>query len=686
MVFSKFVAAMQKSIASMVSGETTLYTVKVDGDKLWNLYLDSFPENDNRVFRKRRENDCSACRRFVKSFGNVIAIKNGKIVTFWDFTVEDVGFQSVVNALRDLILSCEIENVFHTKELSFGIEKNVEVTPEGQTLTWNHLYAKIPSHFLVNLRGDTLGSVMGESRTLRDVFERSLTEITIDATETTLDLISQNSLYKGDEWKANLTKFLALQKAFKKLKNATDKDIFCWTKSREVGPVIAKIKNTSIGTFLSDLSEDMELDAALRRYEAVVAPANYKRSTAPVTKRMIEDAEKLIQSEGLYNSLGRRFATLDDIKVNNILFVDRTVSNRVSGGSVFDDMKASVGGSKKKELGKVEEITIDQFLSDVLPSATSLEVLLENTHSQNLVSLIAPKDEDAASLFKWPNPFSWAYKDNVTDSMKERVKAAGGKVDGVLRFSIQWNDNRDCNDDFDAHCREPNGGDHIYYGQKTGHKSTGMLDVDIIRPDDQCKNGPAVENITWTDINKMPEGEYVFYVNNFSDRGGKSGFSAEIEFNGQIFQFVWPHALKDGQNVEVARVRFSRKTGFEVVKSIPSTTASRKVWGLDTNQFHPVLVTMFSPNYWDEQDGIGHKHYFFMLKNCLNEDTPNGFFNEFLRNDFNKHRKVFEVLGNRMRVEESDEQLSGIGFSSTKRASLTVKVGGTFTRTLKINI
>ena len=49
-----------------------------------------------------------------------------------------------------------------------------------------------------------------------------------------------------------------------------------------------------------------------------------------------------------------------------------------------------------------------------------------------------------------------------------------------------------------------------------------------------------------------------------------------------------------------------------------------------------------------------------------------------------EHKRVFEALGSKMRVESSDEQLSGVGFSSTKRNSLVCKLEGSFTRTVKI--
>lgn len=95
-------------------------------------------------------------------------------------------------------------------------------------------------------------------------------------------------------------------------------------------------------------------------------------------------------------------------------------------------------------------------------------------------------------------------------------------------------------------------------------------------------------------------------------------------------------------------------------------------------------VILYSPNYWDSQHGIGHRHYFFMLKDCKNPDTPNGWYNEFLKEELMPHKCVLEALGSRMQVEPADEQLSGLGFSATKHDELTVKVRGASERILKI--
>lgn len=679
MEFEGFKEKMQKHLDQMYRGNDHLFVVDLDRDALWELYLESFPEEMNPIYRERRHFDCSGCRQFIKNFGNVVVIVGTKIVTIWDFDAGHPGYQKVADNLALYIKGHPVSDVFVTKLDKIGIDKNREMTDDGAVITWEHFFTKLPAKF-VSRSSDTESSIKGNLRDIRNVFERSLLEITEDSIQTVLEIIAQKSLYKGEEWESVLTKFLKLHKEYHLCElNPNHRSLWCWKKSLEVGPVIGKIRNHSIGVLLQNVSEEMPLDQAVKKYEAIVAPTNYKRPKAIYTKKMLETAKEKIQELGFENSLGRRFAMLDDISINNVLFANREAKKRISD-SFFDSLEKDIAVDPKK-FSKVEEITIENFLKDVLETTTEIELLLENRHIPNLVSLIAPMNGDGRTMFKWDNAFSWAYNGNITDSMKDRVKALGGRVDGDLRFSIQWNDENDNHDDLDAHCNQPGRNGTIFFQNKARrHSSSGMLDVDIIQPGNEV----AVENIIFDDKGRMPEGNYLFRVHCYSSNGAKSGFSAEIEFDGNIYSFSYNKPLRQKEFVDVAEVRFSRRDGFIIKELIPSTASSRKAWELETNQFHQVSVNMFSPNYWDDQKGIGHRHYFFMLKDCVNETNPSGFFNEFLKEELLTHKRVFEALSSKIRVEDVEDQLSGLGFSSTKRNNVIVRVGGHTKRMLNI--
>lgn len=674
MEFRNFKKELREHFNQMSKETDNLFEVEIDKDEFWNVYLDSFPAGTNEMFRERREYDCSCCRHFIKNIGNAVMIKDNKVTSIWDFEPSSDTFKVVGKALSDYIHSKVITNVYYSKFSKIGTDSNFEQTEE-KILEWNHLYVELPSKF-VDKTGKSEGDYKGTFRDVRNVFKRSLDELTEDSVMTVLELISSNTLYKGEEWGNQLTQFLTLKKAYMKLSDS-EKENFAWEQSLKVGAVIGKIRNHSIGTLLINISEGMELDEAVRKYEAIVAPSNYKRPKAIFTQKMLDDAKKTIEKLGYMDSLERRYATLEDITVNNILFSNRD-SAKIIQGSAFDSLFLETT-HKPNKFSKVEEITIDNFIKNVLPTASELEVMLENKHSEGMVSLIAPEIKDSKNMFKWNNNFTWAYSGNMTDSsMKERVKSAGGKVDGVLRFSIQWNDvNKDGND-LDAHCIEPSR-NVIYFGNRNNPQTSGELDVDIRIP----ANKVAVENITWSNKTKMKDGVYTFFVHNFSHRGGRDGFRAEIEFDGQMYSFDYSKELRQGEKIFVAEVTLKNGV-FTIVEKLPSSVSSRDVWNVKTNQFIPVSVVMYSPNYWDEQDNIGHRHCFFMLKDCVNPETPNGMFNEFLKEDLMKHRHVMEMLGSKMRVKDSNNQLSGVGFSFTKRNDLIVKIKGNTERIMKI--
>lgn len=687
-MFRDFVKAIQKNLQQMSKDSSRLFTVNVDTEELYNLYLDSFPAGTNEIYRERREYDCSCCRHFIRDVGNVVSIKNGELHTIWGINpVSDDKYNVVAAALDAYVKQKAVLGVFLKKEKRIGTPENREMLPTGKINKYEHFFVDLPEICIFKeCYGHTLEGDLSQFRDVRNVFKRSLDEISKEAVDTVLELIAQNSLYKGAEWKKQLTEFKNYQKEYGKLTDE-QKELWIWEKSISAGSVIGKIRNHSIGTLLVNISEGMDLDLAVRKYEQIVAPVNYKRPKAIFTKKMLEDAKKTITELGYMDSLQRRFATLDDITVNNILFSNKDAAKRITGAmDLFDEMEQDVAIDPKR-FSKVEEISAEDFIKNVLPVAKELEVYLENKHIQNMVSLIAPEVAAAKTMFKWNNGMSWAYTGNITDSdIKENVKAAGGSVTGIVRFSIQWNDgNGKDNSDLDAHCLEPQGGDHIYFSHKISRYTGGELDIDITDPIYQCKSngGVAVENITYPSKERMKPGTYKFYVNQYSFRNSQ-GFKAEVEVNGEIHSYEYNTPVRG--NVDVAEVILDQSGNFKVVDKLPGNcaTISKDVWGIKTLQFTPVSVVCYSPNYWDEQKGIGHQHLFFMLKDCINPEEPNGYYNEFLKPELEQHRRVFEALGAKAHVKDVDDQLSGVGFSLTKRNDLIIKVKGATERVVKV--
>lgn len=654
------------------------FKTDADKDKLWETYLESFPPERNKIFRVNREHDCSHCRHFIKEIGGIVFIDAElKTHTIWGFKTGDPDYQIVFDAMDAYVKSCTITDVYLNKSASVGAEKTFDLI-DGRSRVWEHFYLPIPNEMRYR-GGKTIDTELAKRRDTAHVFGRSLSEISMEAIDTVLELIESNTLYKGAEWKSPLYELRTHKLKYDSLPDEK-KILYAWANAEKAGMVLGRIRNHSIGVLLTDVTNGEDLNIAVTRYEKIVAPTNYKRPKAIFTAKMLEEAKRTITELGYIDSLQRRYAKLDDITVNNVLFSNRDAAKHIKGG-VFDEMLSEAKTAPKK-FDRVEEIPIDKFIADVLPGAKELEAYVENRHAPNMVSLIAPINKTAPSMFKWSNAFSWAYTGNIADSgIRENVKNAGGNVDGVLRFSIQWNDTDEYSrNDVDAHCKEPNGF-HIYYVEKRDEETGGNLDVDITQPE---KGKPAVENITWASKSKMKPGSYSFYVHQYANRGGRDGFRAEIAFDGEIYSYDYPKELRQDETVRVAVVTLDENGKFSIKNMLPTTTSSKELWGIKTMQFVPVTVVMYSPNFWDGQSGIGNKHYMFMLKDCVNPEKPNGFYNEFLKQELADHKRVFEALGCKMAVEYVDDQLSGLGFSSTLRNNLVVKVKGATERVMKI--
>lgn len=294
--FMMFKKALQEHFDEMQKEATHLFEVNVDKDELWNTYLDSFPIGTNEIFRERRKHDCSCCRQFIKNIGSAVIIKNNQMHTIWELNLNDTTYQPVCDALDTFIKTHTVKDIYTTKFSKIGTNYNFEEI-NGKSHQWDHFFLELPSKF-VNRTNRSNEEIKGQFRDTKNVFKRSLDEISTEALDTILELINSNTLYKGEEWKGILTEFKKYKKEYDKLTSDLEKDLYAWDKSAMVGMTIGRIRNHSIGTLLVNVSEDMDLDTAVKKYEQIVAPSNYKRPKAIFTKKMLEDAKKTITELG----------------------------------------------------------------------------------------------------------------------------------------------------------------------------------------------------------------------------------------------------------------------------------------------------------------------------------------------------------------------------------------------------
>lgn len=629
-----------------IMAQDTLF--EVAGDGLWDEYLVAFPAGSNPMFRQRTEHDCSCCRHFIRSVGNVVALQNGAITSIWDVQGLPEHYQAVADRMSALVKGRAINNVFLTKFARQGVEHNFEETA-GHINEWHHFSVQVPRpHIHPNP-----AEVQGKLRTNYQTLLRGVSEITPIALAEVLDLIDSGALYRGAEHRAAVIAFRDFQ-----LRWTAEDQLSCW--SQCANNQLASFRNSVIGTLCQDLSAGEDVEKAVRSFETKVAPQNYRRSSALITPRMIETALSTLDSLGLRNAIERRPARLEDVSVNSVLFVDRSVRSRMRD-SLSDLLLPEAQTPDRK--GMRSEIPIEDFLRDILPQTTALELQVLPSHAGNFTSLTAPVHADSGRLFQWPNNFAWSYAGNVTDSIKERVKRAGGQVEGVaLRVSLAWENY----DDLDLHCVDPQRR-HFFFGNKSN-----VLDVDMNAGSGTSRE--PVENMRWQ---RPTDGQYYFSVHQYSKRESIDvGFTVEIEHANGVATLSYPKPMRTGEEVRVCIIEVRNGAVTSIIPSagIEAGIRSKEIWGLRTPDFHRVNSIILSPNHWNGE--FGNKHWFFLLEGAKNPEPTRGFYNEFLHPALVPHRKVFEVLADKTKIAPSDDQLSGVGFSSTLRNKVTVKAMG----------
>lgn len=726
MLFEEF-ASLIKEQFSLMAKTGKLFVSSVSGDTLWDLYLKSFTPQDNPIFRdpNSSSNNCNRDKHFIKTYGNIVTVNDdNEIITMFDIDVEGSSYYNSVTAVKDALKAASITSVFAihyndlVKQPYEKIKKNADsyqlgykstnkqytkdevakygVVTTDKVYTFHHFYVNLPKQYVLT-GSESIGTYLSKKNSLHQVFVKGL-NIPLETLQVVSELMSQGSLLRADLYKYKVDEFITIKQEYDLLQGSTlSKDNWTWKRFSDIP--FAGFANELIGTTCMDLAQGKDINTVCKEFNKRVDPANYAKAKAPITQSQIDNAAKKIVELGYEDSFKRRFATLNDIDINERIHTN--ISGKKSTSStLFANVKSSNSGTlsrhKKAEFDEIQTVDINTFIKDILPNSKSIQVFLENSFGNNLVTLTTAIDPTCKNPFKWSdNMFSWTYNGNLAgkSNLTQAVISKGGRVDGVLRFTHSWNELEPNDSLMDLHVFMPgnNGpnskisdiygrGPRVGWNRRNDLTSGGVQDVDY------TSAAPAgyvpVENITFPSMAKLKDGKYRCMIHNWNKRRSYGRGKAEIAFNGELYEYIYP-ATSHKEWVDVATVTLN-KGQWSIEHSLqPVDATSNTMWGLDSNQFHKVNLISLSPNYWGDNK-VGNKHYFFFLEGCHSDQPIRSFHIENLNGELLEHRKVLEVFGMTDKLEPTDKQLAGLGFTDDSKETLIVKVEGSFKRTVRV--
>ena len=661
--FSLFSDPITNRVNSLLTEGAIVLRVNVSKELLWQTYLNAYPSEVNQIFRERQHYDGQADRQFIVRMGALIVLDPVSLTlsTIWDVDVPGY-FKQVAETMDQYIKSLPIEGFHLIAEPSSGSKPNIDNL--NTDITWHHFFTNTPEV----IKSCTPTSDKAELQARVKAYATLAEEFTVETLEQVLGLC--DNIYRGSEFKTSVANAITFLKEYE---NKEYNPLYLYVLAKQTSKYTYKFRNEVIGTLAQDLQAGKDLNSAVASFEAKVAPANYRRTQSVVTPQMISIAEKEIENKGILHELYREPATITDIPVDDLLYT--FTNSKVD--TLFSTLKEEAS-SKVTKVPNTTEISYKDFITLIEDSkVNSLELLVLSNLSNSAMTLFkgtTPFNKDT-NIFKWSNPISWMYKGGVSDSIQERVKASGGKIEADFRASLAWNSGSD----YDLSVQSPYGVCNFSNRQK------GKLTLDVDANGGYITNSTdPVENIFGDNIQ---DGTYKVIVDMFNLRSVEDRhqpFQLQIKVKDTIINYNANKMIsKNGSSRHLPLLDIHIVNGEinKIINNFPedlfeSEISSAVIHNLNTSHFYPVKAITKSPNYWESGDQKGNEHIFFFLENMKLEDELNTFLPEYLNSSLQPIRKALELISSKLKVklDVDTPQTTGFGFSTTMNKSVVVRV------------
>lgn len=372
-VYDAWVAGMQRQFDALVRDGTTPLFI-TDADDLWDVYLDSFPEEH------RQYHNCSCCKAFIRRFGSLVVVDESGLLepVMWFETFQSGGYSDAVNAMHDRVKRAKIVREFTTNERNWGTAQSGGFSHFAiRTVARQRRYGETPA-----------------SERMRTI-NTALVEFSPGLLDVALQVLEADAVNRAE-------RFVAPLKWLRRLHDIRGNRNLMWREVAAAPEGYVHPRSSVTGTLLEDIKAGMDFEDVRRRFNAKMHPLSYQRPQATPSLGTIRQAEKLVEELGIKDSLERRFARIEDLE---LAWTPQQVEQQTpTGFGVFDHLKP--GGAAPKSLRiPPKAITWEKFCAKVLLGAKQMQVRVPN-HG-NFTGITYAVNPEAPSLFKWEGHAAW---------------------------------------------------------------------------------------------------------------------------------------------------------------------------------------------------------------------------------------------------------------------------------------
>jgi hypothetical protein len=429
--YAIFLAQFQHSFNEAVEGHTALYTT--DATNLFQLYLDNLNPDI------RQYHTCRTCEYFFTKYGNLVTIsETGQVKpVMWALISTHSDLLPAIVACYNKVAKANVTGVFVNTNKMWGQSQNQAHNGD----IWTHIHVTAPSR-LCSVHGKHLtdNQVRANKAALFESIANYLYDIDLKSLKKARSILRSDQCYRAEPVIGGLEFLLDLKQAVDNEKNNKTKLNLIWRAIATNPEGYCHPRASMVGYVLESIAQDLHDEHIIAKFNEAMNPTKYRTPTAAPAEQLIDQAEKIVQAQGLERSFERRYAATSEIQK---IWVPKSIPSNEKDG-FFSKVRSRNGVDELLVSSTYTKMTWEKFRATVLDTADQIEVYVK-PHNNPFGALVTNVHSDAKPIIQWDNedqrnPFSWYVHVNGVSAANIKLAPGWTRVTAISLQPNLWND------------------------------------------------------------------------------------------------------------------------------------------------------------------------------------------------------------------------------------------------------